>query len=254
MISSLFRKIIPAFLVPMLFSPCAGGETINRAQYDGKFVLVVKGSWNYLNNKKLNNEYIYSGRYLDDKIHFGFGYSVELGYYIADKLSLGCGLIYLSGSSVGRDRPIIISAGSPDTDVINLADYVKTRIYAPALSLNYHIYTRRIDYVIALREAFLFGKASRLKNVFDYSLQTYVPLKNDYYAKGLGLEMGATAFVRIRKAVFLGLEFGLRLFRTRDLVENDTGNSFTINRGRTEPLHLDYSGAFISAGLMFRLF
>jgi hypothetical protein len=241
-------------LIPVLFSPLANGEEINQVKFGGKFAVVINGNWNYLNNKKLNNEYIYSGTYLDDEIRFGFGYSVQLGYNITDKMSIGCGIIYLNGSSVRKDHLYIIGAGSPDPDTLYLTDYVKTRIYAPVLSVNYYIFTEKIDYVIALREAFLFGKASRLKNVRDITPQSYIPLKNDYYAKGLGLEMGATAFIHFRKSVFLGLELGLRLFRTRDLVEDDTENSFTAVRATTEPLHLDYSGPYISAGLMFRLF
>ncbi len=232
-----------------LVSPMARGEKFEVENMEKKYGLVITGSWNSLKNEKLNDEYIMEWTTGNEKINSGYGFSADLRYYISSKISVSGGVLYMNGSSI-YERNIYPVFGS---DTIT-EDYVKTRILAPSFSLRYHIYLDRVDFSLGASEFLLFGKASRHHTV-DITLGEFFVLENDYYSTGIGIQFFGGLQYKLNGFASYIMDAGYRRFRTGDLIENGTDVAFRYFLSPlTEPINLDYTGPYVSAGLMFKLF
>lgn len=249
MYSNSSLKIATVLAIVSLVSPIARGGKFEVENMEKKYGLVITGSWNSLKNEKLNDGYIVEWTAGSDKINSGYGFSADLRYYISSKISISGGVLYMNGSSI-YDRIIDPVFGS-DTST---EDYVKTRILAPSFSLRYHIYLDRTNFSFGISESFLFGKASRHLTL-DVRWGEFYVLENNYYSNGIGIQLFGGLQYKLNDLTSYIMEIGYRHFRTGDLIEKVTDAAFRYSLGRsTEPINLDYSGPYISAGLMFRLF
>ncbi|UCE66183.1 MAG: outer membrane beta-barrel protein [Candidatus Zixiibacteriota bacterium] len=249
MYSNSLLKIAMIIAIVNLVSPMARGGKFEEENIEKKYGLVITGSWNSLKNEKLNEEYIVEWTAGSDKINSGYGFSADLRYYISSKISVSGGVLYMNGSSI-YDRIIDPVFGS---DTIT-EDYVKTRILAPSFCLRYHIYLERVDFSLGVSEFLLFGKASR-HHTLDITLGEFFVLENEYYSTGIGIQLYGGLQYKLNGFASYIMEAGYRHFKTGDLIEKETDVAFRSSLGRSgEPINLDYSGPYISAGLMFGLF
>lgn len=240
-------------LLAILFQ-YAYGET-NEPKYNyKKFGIVIAGSWNSLKNEKLNDKYIdgsITWGSLDDRIKSGKGISGELRYYISDKYSISVGLMFINSSS-SKNR--VIHAIPNDSLYLEANDYVNTSILAPTFSIRYYFYANRVTYLLGLSQSLLYGEASisHTGNMIPGGFYTY---DREYSASGLGFQIFGGAEYNLNKYVSINFDAGYRYFKTRDLIENNTKAPWPYVEGsQWEYINLDYSGPYISAGLMFRLF
>lgn len=254
--SNIRRIVIIAALFSFILASTAGGQTNGEDRPGGRYSIVVSGHWNSLRNGKLNDYYINQLSPEGDKINSGYGFSSELRYYISRKISLGGGIIFIGGSS--DLNSIIVNLNDPldpqGSDTLSADHYVRTRLIAPTISIRYHAYFEETDISVGIGESYLFGKASS-----DFAF--YPPLygiqgtEYNYSSTGMGfLIFGAINYSLSTKLSYL-MEAGYRKFTTGDLVDKD--EDFTMLYGwvnNTGVVNLDYSGPYISAGLMFRLF
>ncbi|UCC78413.1 MAG: hypothetical protein JSW64_08990 [Candidatus Zixiibacteriota bacterium] len=201
----------------------------------------------------MNNDYIEtwgSWGFLDDKIKSGYGFSAELLYSFFREVSIGVGLIYIGGSS-NKDR--VIGYAGDDSTVYH--DYLKSRIYGYLLSARYYIRREKIDFSFGIGDSFLFGKVSR-HHTSTRAFRGISLIENDYYSTGIGLQLFFGVLYRLTDLISYNMETGYRYFKTGDLVEK--GSKLAMRSeyiiGTEPPINLDYSGPYISAGLMFRVF
>ena len=251
--SDIRRTAIIAAIFSFILVSIAGGQTNREDHPNGRYSIVFSGHWNSLRNSKLNDYYIYQLNPAGDKINFGFGFSSEFRYQVSRKVSLGAGIINISGSS--KLNTIIWDPLDPQGPDTVDADYnINTRLIAPTLSIRYHVYSGDTDISIGIGESFLFGKASSDFTFYPPQSGSQAAEYN-YSSTGMGfLIMGAIDY-RLGKNISYLMEAGYRRFATGDLFDED--ENLAMNYGyvyNTGVVNLDYSGPYISAGLMIRLF
>ena len=251
--SGRYQKITIIFLLILIFLPSAWGQSPNENRIDKKYGVLFSGSWNSLRNEKLNDEYIESWSSwgaLDDKINSGYGFSSEILYFPSRKISISAGLVYIDGST--KKDSVFYNLGG---DSIETDDYVNTRLYAPTFSIRYHINLDDTDFTFGVGESILFGKVSRHHTIFSPFRGDFI-LKNDYHSTGIGFRFFCGLHYRFNSVISYIMEGGYRHFKTGDLVDKETKaamrSQFFTNT--VPPINLDYTGPYISAGLMFRLF
>jgi hypothetical protein len=244
--------VLAVSLFIAVLSPTSGAGAGGGDGGDGKYAIQISGSWNSLKNGKLNGDYIEAWRswgYLDDKINSGFGITPEIIYFLSPKISVAAGLVYIGGSTE-KSQTVIDSVNDDTTEV---RDYVKTSIYAPAFSLRFHARREEFDFSLGFSELLLFGRASR-RHAWIPLLRTG-PIENDYHSSGFGFQIFGELHYRLNNKLFYTMNIGYRKMDTGDLVDNDSEMPLlSIYSIEPEPINLEYSGPYISAGLMIRLF
>jgi|GEM_PF-5458124 len=249
MYSKSLLKIVMILAIVNLVSPMARGGKLEAENVEKRYGLVISGSWNSMNNEKLNEHYIATWTAGSDKIKSGYGFSADLRYYVSSKISASGGVLYVNGSSTyGRIIDPVFGSYTVTED------YVKTRIIAPSFSVRYHIYLDRVDFSFGIGESLIFGKTSRHLTL-DVIWGEFLTLENDYYSTGIGIQIFGGLRYKLNNFASYIMEIGYRHFRTGDLIEKETDAALRYSLGRSgEPINLDYSGPYISAGLMFKLF
>jgi len=251
--SNISRVVIIAAFFSFILASIAGGEPGKDDLPNARYSIVFSGHWNSLRNGKMNDYYIPQLNPEGDKINSGYGFSSEFRYYISRRISLGGGIIFIKGSS--DLKSIIVNINDPSgSDTLSADHYIKTRLLAPTISIRYHVDLNETDISIGIGESYLLGKASN-----DFSF--YPPLygspgsEYSYSSTGMGfLIMGAIDY-RLSKNFSYLMEMGYRKFTTGDLFNED--DNLAMKYGyvyNTGVVNLDYSGPYISAGLMFRIF
>jgi opacity protein-like surface antigen len=237
----------------MILFATAHGDTTGGINLNKKFGFTVSGYWSSLKNEKLNNEYVDGLRtwdLLDDEIKSGVGFSAGIFYQFSNRFSIEAGLMYLYGSSI-KDRLVM---DYYIDEMVNVPDYVKTRIYAPSFSIRYHIYGHKISYSFGLSESFMFGKAAT--KLTSSSPSTGIDqLKNDYSSSGLGFQIFGGVQHNLTGLIAVNVDAGYRHFNCGDLINEKTERPWRYSRSQDYGIiNLDYSGPYVSAGLLFRLF
>jgi hypothetical protein len=192
-----------------LFWSCALCQTTDHDRLDKKYAIIISGSWNSLNNRKLNNDCIdgwIAGDYLDHRIKSGQGLTAEILYYLSVRLSVSGGFAYIYGATQ-KDRTIVTYSGSDTTDT---RDYVKTRIFAPSFSIRYYMHMEKIDCFIGISESYLFGKASR-KITFLLPIGPPIStIKNEYFASGFGFQIFGGIQHILNNTILISISAGYR--------------------------------------------
>jgi hypothetical protein len=228
-------------IIALILSTAAYGDTTSGNNLNKKFGIAVSGHWNSLRNGKLNNYYIYQLNPEGDRITSGYGFSSEFRYFISHKISLGGGIIFISGSS---DLNTIIwdplDPQGPDTVSANY--YIKTRLLAPTFSIRYHVYFEKTNISLGIGESFIFGKASSNFSFFSPRLGSQMTEYN-YSSTGMGFLFFGAIDYRFSRNISYLIELGYRKFSTGDLVDKEDNLSmrygFVNNSGIA---NLDYSG------------
>ena len=246
-------EIAAGILLSLILIATARAEGNNGGYPPNKYGIVLSGHWNSLKNSKLNNYFIPQLNPEGDKINFGYGFSSEFRYYLSRKISLSAGLIHIGGSS--ELKRIVVDPNDPQgTNTTSTANYIKTRLFAPTLSIRYHRNIDKIELSLGIGESFLFGRPSTDFSFFPSQYGSQTP-ENKYSSTGMGFQFFGAAAYRLSGRVSYIMETGFRKFETGDLIDN--GKDHPMQYGFVNypgVVNLDYSGPYISTGLMLRLF
>ena len=217
-----------------------------------KMNLAVSGGWGKYDMPNLaGTTYSYdagaypvefSGHYFST-IGGGPAYSLEMGYDISKRISLGGAFAYLYGSKIYNDYLTFMDNYFNRQSPLHNREF-QVSLLAFEFKAEYIITSKPLRLSIGPGIAWLHGNA-RLPLLIPLSPPNIGLTHRDFSASGFGAELSGAASYKLGRGVSLRTESGYRYFRTGQL-KDENGN-------RWNKMRINFSGLYLSAGLLLEL-